>query len=215
MTAMALPLRLAARPRAPKLALGREGSPACVKVARALRLLELPFGEAEGAVLVFDGEPMQDAGAIFRRLDRLVPGVLVPREPRLAAEAWIYAELAERSLHPFVLGALWVDPKNWPAVRDARFGRASWLSRTFVAPRVRAEHAYRARRDDLGPLLDALEERAPYEGFWVSAAPTVADLGLFAELDALRSPLTARQAQDLARRPKLSDWLDRVEQATR
>lgn len=44
---------------------------------------------------------------------------------------------------------------------------------------------------------------------------SVADLGLFAQLHALRLPQTPWRAEDLARRARLTRWLDRVDAATR
>lgn len=64
-------------------------------------------------------------------------------------------------------------------------------------------------------VLDALEARAPYEGFWLGTGrPTIADIALYAQLHALRSPLTPLQAREVLVRPRLSDWLDRVGDAT-
>jgi hypothetical protein len=40
-----------------------------------------------------------------------------------------------------------------------------------------------------GELLDQLEARAPVSGFWLGGAPSVADLGLFAQLDSLRTEM--------------------------
>ena len=69
--------------------------------------------------------------------------------------------------------------------------------------------------DDFRRVLDALEARAPLEGFWVeSDAPTVADVAIFGQLHGLRTPLTAAQGRELALRPALTDWLDRVDAAT-
>jgi glutathione S-transferase len=63
-------------------------------------------------------------------------------------------------------------------------------------------------------VLDHLEARAPERGFWLGDKPTVADLGLFAQLHALRLPETAFRAADVAKRTRLSAWLDRVDAAT-
>ena len=65
-----------------------------------------------------------------------------------------------------------------------------------------------------GDLLDCLEQRAPARGFWLGERLGPADLGLFAQLHSLRTPLTAWQAEQVAARPKLGAWLDRVGLAT-
>jgi glutathione S-transferase len=64
-------------------------------------------------------------------------------------------------------------------------------------------------------VLDALDARAPKGGFWLGARPTVADLGLFAHLHSLRLPKTPHSAERLAARARLTQWLDRVDAATR
>jgi glutathione S-transferase len=183
---------------------------------------------AQGPVLVVDGHAVSDSTTILKTLDELRPGVLVPLDPKRAAEAWIFEELADRSLNGFVVAARWADPLNFSALQDAYFGRAPWFVRTFILPRVREQvlaglvardvtrEGLAATWSEMRRVLDALEERAPYEGWWMGTdEPTVADLGLFGQLHALRSPLTPAQARELVRRPKLTDWLDRVDERTR
>ena len=136
---------------------------------------------------------------------------------RVRAEAWAWEDFAARSLGGYLQTAIWDDDRNWPLVRSALFG-SSWLARTVVAPFVRARKrtALRTRAagvfgiDDFRRMLDHLEARAPFEGFWVTSRVTVADLAIFAQLDPLRSPLTASQAREIKLRPALTDWLDRV-----
>ena len=62
--------------------------------------------------------------------------------------------------------------------------------------------------------LDTLEDRAPETGFWMGDEMTVADIGLFPVLHALRSDLSQWQKDEINRRPRLRAWLDRVDAAT-
>ena len=64
-------------------------------------------------------------------------------------------------------------------------------------------------------LLDQLDARAPERGLWCGRALSVADMALFAQLHSLRTPLTRPQAESLARRKRLSAWLDRVHEGTK
>jgi glutathione S-transferase len=64
-------------------------------------------------------------------------------------------------------------------------------------------------------VLDSLDARAPDDGFWLGPRASVADLGLFAHLHALRLPATKFQADELQKRARLSRYLDRVDAATR
>ena len=77
-------------------------------------------------------------------------------------------------------------------------------------------HGWPAAWARLRRQLDALDLVAPADAFWCGTpSPTVADLGLFAQLQSLRTPLTQRQKVWVEERPRLTAWLDRVEAATR
>ncbi len=218
-------------------------SPFCLKVHRALKLAGLAYerrhvgapmalkrlnAAGQAPVLVVDGQPIADSSAILRWIDAAVPGRLVPADPRLAAEAWLWEELADRSLNNFLVAARWADPKNWPLTKACYFGKAPWFVRALVAPRMRAgvvkalaardviRHGLVATWAEYDRILDHLEAYAPVKGFWVGTdGPSVADLSLFGQLRALRTDLTPAQSHAIALRPKLDDWLDRVDAATR
>jgi glutathione S-transferase len=64
-------------------------------------------------------------------------------------------------------------------------------------------------------VLDDLDSRASDDDFWLGPRPTAADIGLFAHLHSLRLPLTPWLADQIARRARLSRYLDRVDVATR
>lgn len=218
-------------------------SPFCLKVHRALMLAELPYARRHGTrpdefdalnptgqvpVLLVGDEAIADSTAILRRIL-----VLAPRAfdeglgARDLAERWLWEELADTALNGFLVAARWADDRNWPAVRREYFGAAPWFVRTLIAPRIRARvtkglHArdiWRAGAvacwDRFQRLLDDLEARAPRTGYWLGDAPGVADVALFGQLASFRTPLTPWQAGEIAKRPVLDDWLDRVDQATR
>jgi glutathione S-transferase len=218
-------------------------SPFCLKIHRTLRYAGIPYTSRRGSprdhrhlnprgqvpVLLAEGEPIADSTAILRSILAWAPrSGLEPADPRLAAEAWLWEDWADRALNGWLVAARWADDDNWPAVRDAYFGEAPWFVRKIIVPRIRAQvvRGLRARDvirggmaaawDDFGHILDHLERRAPHAGFWLGESrPTLADVALFAQLHSLRTPLTPRQAQALKLRPALTDWLDRVDEATR
>lgn len=229
---------------APSVVSGLEStSPFCLKAHRALQLAGLPYerrhvaspaalrrlnAAGQAPVLVVDGQPIADTTAILRWIDAAVPHRLVPDDARLAAACWLWEEFADRSLNNFLVAARWADDRNWPAVRNANFGRAPWFVRTLVAPRIRARVVSSlVARDVIRRGLDAtwleyertldhLELSAPAEGFWCGTeGPSVADLGLFGQLRALRTELTPAQAASIAKRPTLDAWIDRVDAATK
>jgi glutathione S-transferase len=218
-------------------------SPFCLKVHRALSLTGLrytrrhadnpaahrahsPTGQAP--VLLVDGRAVPDSTPILRELDRLVPGVLFAGlTPAAHAEAWLWEELADTALNGFVVAARWADPDNWPSVKAAYFGSMPGPVRAVVPGLIRRSVLKALISRDVTRaglpacweryerLLDQLEARAPRVGYWMGAAPTVADLALFAQLHGLRNRHTAKQAVMIAARPALSAWLDRVDAATR
>ena len=212
-------------------------SPFCLKTHRALRAAGLPYTRRHGfgpqafrkhnptgqvPVLLIDGEPIADSTEILRRIVALRPGALAA-EP----EAWLWEELADTAVNNFVVAARWADEANWPVTRDAYFAKMPSLIRAVVPGRLRkrvvanlvARDVWRAGADRcwarFEALLDQLDARAPERGFWCGRTLSVADVALFGQLHSLRTPLTASQSAALARRTRLSAWLDRVHEETR
>lgn len=212
-------------------------SPFCLKVHRALRAAGLRYTSRHGTmpadfqhlnpagqvpVMLVEGEPIYDSTRILERILELAPEAF-----EASAEAWLWEDWADRALYGYVVASRWADPKNWPLLRDTYFGTAPWLVRTFVAPAVRRRvmralegrdflrHGHQAVAADFRRILDHLEARAPERGFWLGGALSIADLGLFAQLRSLRTELTAAQARAIELRPRLVDYLDRVDAATR
>ncbi|AKU97541.1 Glutathione S-transferase family protein [Labilithrix luteola] len=210
-------------------------SPFGLKIRRALGAAGLPFtvrsrpfsvlsAPDEVPSLSVEGEEVTDSTRVLAHLERLAPGTLLPRGPSLRAEAWLWEDWADRVLSTFVRASRWADARNWPSFHAAMFGRSSWLVRTMLAPRWRrqvvaelhaAETSESSFLDDFRRTIDILEARAPERGFWITEdRPTVADVAIFAQLHSLRNHLTRAQAHELACRPALTDWLDRVDAAT-
>ena len=186
---------------------------------------------AQVPVLLVDDEVITDSTRILARIDRLAIAngrpSLVPVDPRARAEAWLWEDYADRALNGYLVAARWADDRNWPMVREAYFAGAPWFVRKLVAPMLRrkvlsalvARDFLRAGEevlwDDFRRVLDCLEARAPLEGFWLGGDhATVADVAIFGQLHSLRTPLTAAQARELTLRPALTDWLDRVDEAS-
>lgn len=212
-------------------------SPFCLKAHRALRIAGLAYESRHGRmpsdfkdlnpagqvpVLLVDGKAVFDSTRIIEKILELAPNAFA-----VSSEAWLWEDWADRSLNGYVVAARWADPKNWPLLRDMYFGKAPWLVRSFVAPAVRhrvvkaleardfLRHGQDALWTDFRRVLDHLEGRAPERGFWLGSALSVADLGIFAQLRSLRTQLTAAQSREIELRPRLVDYLDRVDSATR
>jgi glutathione S-transferase len=178
--------------------------------------------------VIFDGDKVADSTRILHRIESLRPGALTSGlAGRSIAEAWLWEEFSDTSLYPYVLATRWVDDRGWPVPRKAFFGDLPAPLRAIVPGIVRratkkkligrdfTRAGLEACYERMRRTLDELDTRAPDDGFWLGAAPSVADLGLFAQLHSLRLPLTAFQAEEVAQRARLSRYLDRVDAATR
>ncbi len=217
-------------------------SPFCLKAHRALKYLGLPYERRHGmpgsfkkhfstgqvpVLLVGDHEAVGDSTDILARLESLAGRpFLDPPDARLKGEALVWEEYADTSLAGFLIAARWADTHNWPLLRDNILVGIPQPLRGLIGGRIRKNVlAALVARDVLraGPdacwrrfqqQLDALEARAPEEGFWLGAF-SVADLGLFAQLHSLRQPLTPWQRDQVSARSRLSRYVDRVDAATR
>lgn len=187
---------------------------------------------AQVPVLIVDEEEVIcDSTRIFERLEELSVSrggpSLLPHDPRARAEAWMWEDYADRALSGYVTAARWADDRNYPIVRDTFFKEVPWLLKNLVASRIRskmldqlvARDVLRAGEEEcwreFRRTLDHLEQLAPQRGFWVTRDQvTVADLAIFGMLHSLRTPLTEAQAREMTLRPALTDYLDRVDEAT-
>jgi glutathione S-transferase len=217
-------------------------SPYCVKVHRALKYAGLPYERLHrthpGAfgrenpkklvpVLLIDGEAVADSTDICARVDAFSKKTLIPTDPRARAEALLWEELGDSAVNGFFVAARWFDDRNWPIARESIFAVVpsitrrpiAWMMRRRVLAQLWHREVTRGGVEEcwrrFSVLLDQLDSRAPAAGYWIGDDLTVADLGLFAQLHSLRNRLTAPQRDEIARRPALTAWLDRVDIATR
>lgn len=217
-------------------------SPFVLEVATALRFARLPFehrripiielrriNAATGQlpVLKIGDELVADSTRILRRInEQLAPGALTKGlDSRNTGEAWLWEEFSDTALYPQVLATRWADDRGWPVPRKAFFGGLPPVVRDVVANMVRRKTlaalvgrdftraGLGACEERLYRVLDELDARAPRSGFWMGPEPSVADIGLFAQLHSLRLPHTTFRVKDVASRAHLSNWLDRVEAA--
>lgn len=216
-------------------------SPFCLKVHRALKLKGLAYDRVfatvpsahkkhnptgQVPVLLVGDEAVADSTAILRRIEALTTPFDASLDARGKAEAALFEELGDTTLNGFLVAARWADDENWERYRGALFGKAPAPVRWFVAPRVRkrvlgALHARDVWRrgakacwSRFGDVLDTLDARAPESGFWLGEHVGLADLGLFAQLRSLETPITPRQAGELSKRRRLHQYLSRVDRAT-
>ncbi|HEY0483413.1 MAG TPA: glutathione S-transferase family protein [Kofleriaceae bacterium] len=217
-------------------------SPFVLEVARALQLAGLAYEHVYAnmmklkelnptgqlPVVAFGDDKVADSTRILRRIEVVVPGSLTRGlDARATAESWLWEEFADTSLYPYVLATRWADDRGWPVPKKHFFGPLPPVVRSVVGSAVRRGTVKKLMERDflrggldacyarMAAVLDDLEARAPDDGFWLGAHATVADLGLFGQLHALRLPLVEFPAAEVARRTRLSRYLDRVDAATR
>jgi glutathione S-transferase len=217
-------------------------SPFCLKVHRGLKYLGLPYERRHGmpnsfkkyhptgqvpVLLIGDTEAVGDSTDILKRLQTLAGRTFHGTDdPKLAAEAVLWEEFADNALAGFFMAARWADERNWPRLRDAIFGNMPGVLKAVIGGQVRRRIVNGLVARDIwraGPevcwrrfqdTLDALDARAPEEGFWLGAFST-ADIALFGLLHGLRNELTPWQRDQIAARSRLTRYLDRVDVATR
>ena len=216
-------------------------SPFVMEVERALKLAKLPFAHeyvnmlklkelnpiGQLPVLGVDAELVPDSTRILHRIEALAPGSMTGDLSGAAlAEAWLWEEFADTALYPLPLATRWADDRGWPVPKKHFFGALPPIVRDVVGNMVRKKTIKALEGRDflrggldacyerIGRVLDHLDARAPEAGFWMGARATVADLGLFAHLHALRLPMTPVGVELVARRKRLSKYLDRVDAIT-
>jgi len=217
-------------------------SPFVLQAARAFKLAGLPFEQqpvnmlklkklnprGQLPVVTIEGQNIPGSANIFQRVEVMKAGALTAGlDARAVAESWLWKEFADTGLYPFVLATRWADDRGWSVVREKFFGTVPSLMRRLIASRVRGgvvknlgerdflRGGLPALYERMGKVLDDLDARAPEQGFWVGPTASVGDLALFGHLHSLRLPLTPWQAEVVARRGRLSGYLDRVDAATR
>lgn len=212
-------------------------SPFCTKIHRALALHDVEFRREHRAfpgkwsdinptgqvpILLVDGEPVADSTQILKRLELISERTLVPQDPAVAAEAWLWEAFADGVLNGWVVAARWADDRNWNDVREEFFaGFPQTILAAFLRRGVRktlsARDVTRSGNErcwsDFEEVLDWLELRAPSSGFWVSERPSVADVAIYGQLQSLRLPLTPVQRALVESRRRLTSYLDRVAHA--
>jgi glutathione S-transferase len=216
-------------------------SPFCMKAHRALSVAGFPyqrrFGSHPGTfkklnprgqvpVLLSGDDAVADSTEILKHLIRL-GAPLEPHDASLRGEAWLFEELGDTALNGFLVTARWGDDDTWEAVKGAYFAGMPSVVRWVVPGRLRSgvlamlknrdvlRGGLAAAKERFETLLEKLDARAPATGYWCGDAITVADFGLFPQLQGLRTELTPSWAARVEARSRLSRWLDRVQAATR
>ena len=177
-------------------------------------------------VVEFDGEKVWDSTFILRRLDRLVPKPpLFADDPVAAANQRQLEDWADESLYWYVMAFHWT-PKNAATVANRNLSMLPAFLRPLVVPLMRRQMTGMVKAQGMGRLpeetlgqefgarLDDLLRMLGERPFFYDERPSVADLAVFGQLHAAGSGAVPETHRALHERPRLVDYMKRVEQAT-
>jgi glutathione S-transferase len=179
-------------------------------------------------VVELDGERLFDSTFILRKLDERVPTPpLVSDDPVVAAHQRQIEDWADEALYWYGMAFHWT-PKNAPATAGRLLGgmRVPGFLQPLLAPLIRRRIGGQIRAQGLGRLpepmlarefgekLDDLLRMLGDRPFLHSDSPSVADLAVYAQLHNADDVLSPETREAIRRRPKLVEYMKRVEQAT-
>jgi len=221
---------------------GTRLSPFVEKVVRGLQLKGVPYELVEPKsptdlrkwnpqtgkmpVVEFDGEKVIDSTFILRRLDELVPAPpLFADDPLVAANQRQLEDWADESLYWYVMAFFWT-PKNSTAVANRNLSMVPSFLRPLVVPVMRRQITRMVQAQGLGRLpeetlqkefgarLDDLLRMLGDRPYFYDDRPSVADLAVFGQLLMAEGELAPETRAEIARRPRLVDYMKRVGQVT-
>lgn len=177
-------------------------------------------------VVDFDGEKVFDSTLILRRLDQLVPRPpLLADDPVAAAAQRQLEDWADESLYWYVMAFLWT-PRNSGATAKRNLSFMPAFLRPLIVPLMRRQIGGMLRAQGMGRLpepvlgaefgarLDDLLRMLGDRPYFYDTRPSVADLAVYGQLHSASSESAPETRRALAERPRLSDYMKRVEQAT-
>lgn len=179
-------------------------------------------------VVEIRGEKLFDSTFILRRLDVLVPEPpLLAADPNAAAAQRQLEDWADEALYWYTMGLRW-SPAHADATADQilRNAPAPGFLRPLLRAVVKRQFGGLAKAQGLGRLpnavlleeygarLDDLLRMLGDRPFFYAEEPSVADLAVYGQLAMATSEVTPELGDLVRRRPKLVDYLKRVEQAT-
>jgi glutathione S-transferase len=221
---------------------GTRLSPFVEKVVRGLQLKKLGYELVEPRsptdlrkwnpqtgkmpVVEIDGEKVWDSTFILRRLDQLVPQPpLLADDPMAAANQRQLEDWADESLYWYVMAFQW-SAKNSGATASRNLSFLPALVRPLVAPLMRRQIGGMVKAQGMGRLpepmlanefgarLDDLLRMLGDKPYFYDTRPSVADLAVYGQLSAGSSEVAPETRRAIGERPRLGEYMKRVEEAT-
>jgi len=223
---------------------GSRVSPFVEKVARALQLKRVPFTlvapksprdfkrwnpqTRKMPAVEIGGQRLFDSTLILRRLDQLVPEPpFLDRDPAVAARQRFLEDWSDEALYWYSMALRWSDA-NVDATTTQVVGSIPApaalrpLLRVVVRRQIRGQALGQGLArlpmetlvDELGRRFDELLVWLGDRPYFFADRPSVADLALFGQLNALQSGPTPQAERLVAERPRLADYFLRVDAAT-
>ncbi|MEZ5726764.1 MAG: glutathione S-transferase family protein [Burkholderiaceae bacterium] len=210
-------------------------SPFCMKVETYLRMAGLPFETVDGADVLKapkrklpyiddDGRIVEDSSFIIEHLkashgDRL-DGHLTPEERAISLA---FQRLLEENSYWVAVYWRWADEANWPATREAFFGKMPaplrWfvpaLARRGVLAQLRGHGMGRHSAEDITAIgrrdVDAVADFLGEKAFMLGDRPTTLDATAYAFLaNLLWAPPDSPVQRHARTRPTLEAYCQRM-----
>ncbi len=221
---------------------GTRLSPFVEKVVRGLQLKKLDYQLIEPKtpmdlakanpttgkmpVVEIDGERIYDSTFILRRLDELEPNPpLLSDDAMTAANQRQLEDWADEALYWYTMAFRWTE-RNGRRTANQILASAPAILRTLLVPLVKRKIGGMAKAQGMGRLpedvlereyagrLEDLERLLGNRDFFYGDRPSVADLAVYGQLSMGDNDVTPETRQAIRARPKLVEYLKRVEQAT-
>ena len=209
-------------------------SPFCLKLETYLRLAQIPHQIKPGdprksptgklPTIRHKGQLISDSSVIIEYLKKEFGDPLDQRlTPQEKGRALAYQRLIEEHLYWVTVYARWIEPNNWPVVRDAFFGGLPGPLKLFVPNLVRGQVKKQLHGHGLGRLapaaiyqrgtqdLQALATALGDQPYFLGTGPTSLDASAYGFLaNLLYPPLDSPIKSSLLDQPNLVSYVNRL-----
>jgi glutathione S-transferase len=178
-------------------------------------------------VVSWDGELLVDSSHIARVLDERVPSPpLLPKDPAARAQALLIEDWADESLYWLPVYFRWGTDRFWPEFQQLVFGKMPARLRFIVPGAARKKALAQLHGQGIGRMseeqvlvmldrhLAMLDGLLGDRDLLVGDALTVADIAVFAPIQAMLTPSLAPVGEHIRAHEPVMRWARRVDSLT-